>query len=102
MPEKLIKASLIRALYTVLESMVSTIPAGFVITPVMIQSLDWSFLYVIIAWLGTALFAGFCAFVRAIVAGIRGALPELENDTMDDEDFDDFEEEVDDEDDNEH
>ena len=102
MPEKLIKASLIRALYTMLESMVSTIPAGFVITPVMIQSLDWSFLYVIIAWLGTALFAGFCAFVRAMVAGIRGALPELENDTMDNEDFDDFEdEEVDDEDDDE-
>lgn len=93
----LIKASLIRAIYTIGESLVSTIPAGFVITPVMIQSLDWSFLYVVLAWIGTALFAGFCAFVRAMVSG----LPEVEKDIMDDEDFDDFEEEVDDEDDNE-
>ena len=84
MTEKLIQASLIRALYTVCESLVSTLPAGFVITPVMIQSLDWSFLYVVLAWLGTAIFAGFCAFVRAIIAG----LPEVETDIMEDEDFD--------------
>ena len=94
MTEKLIKASLIRALYTACESLISTLPAGFVITPVMIQSLDWSFLYVVLAWIATALFAGFCAFVRSIVAG----LPEVEKDIMDDEDF---EEEVD-EDDDEH
>ena len=98
MPEKLIKASLIRALYTACESLISNLPVGFVITPVMIQSFDWSFLYVVLAWIATALFAGFCAFVRAVVAG----LPEVKKDIMDDEDFDDFEEEVDDEDDNEH
>lgn len=93
MTEKLIKASLIRALYTVCESLVSTLPAGFVITPVMIQSLDWSFLYVVLAWIGTAIFAGFCAFVRAIIAG----LPEVEKDIMDNEDFDMEEEDEDEE-----
>ena len=97
MTEKLIKASLIRALYTACESLISNLPVGFVITPVMIQSFDWSFLYVVLAWIATALFAGFCAFVRAVVAG----LPEVKKDIMDDEDFDDFEEEVDDEDDDE-
>lgn len=95
MTEKLIKASLIRALYTACESLISTLPAGFVVTPVMIQSLDWSFLYVVLAWIATALFAGFCAFVRAVVAG----LPEVEKDIMDDEDFED---EEGDEDDDEH
>lgn len=98
MTEKLIKASLIRALYTACESLISNLPVGFVITPVMIQSFDWSFLYVVLAWIATALFAGFCAFVRAVVAG----LPEVKKDIMDDEDFDVFEdEEVDDEDDDE-
>ncbi len=93
MTEKLLKASLIRALYTIGESLVSTIPVGFIITPAMIQSLDWSFLYVILAWIGTAVFAGFCAFVRAVVAG----LPEVEKDIMEDEDFDLEEEDDDDE-----
>lgn len=81
---KLIKAALIRALYTVGEAMVSTLPVGFVITPAMIQSFDWSFLFVILAWLFTALFTGFIAFVRAMISG----LPEVEEDMMEDEDFD--------------
>lgn len=72
---KLIKAALIRAFYTVCESLASTLPIGFVITPAMIQSFDWSFLYVIAAWIGTALLAGFFAFLRAIVSG----LPEVDN-----------------------
>lgn len=86
MTEKLIKASLIRALYTAFESLISNLPVGFVITPVMIQSFDWSFLYIVLAWIATALFAGFCAFIRAIVAG----LPEVEDIYIeDDEDEDD-------------
>lgn len=75
---KLIKAALIRALYTVCESLASTLPIGFVITPAMIQSFDWSFLYVIAAWIGTALLAGFFAFLRAIVSG----LPEVEDEDI--------------------
>ena len=94
MTEKLIKASLIRALYTACESLISTLPAGFVVTPVMIQSLDWSFLYVVLAWIVTALFAGFCAFIRAIVAGLPEVKYEIEDDDdeeefMEDEDHDD-------------
>ena len=99
MTEKLIKASLIRALYTAFESLISNLPVGFVITPVMIQSFDWSFLYVVLAWIATALFAGFCAFIRAIVAG----LPEVEDIYIeDDEDDEDFEDEEVNEDDDEH
>ena len=88
---KLIKAALIRALYTVCESLASTLPIGFVITPAMIQSFDWSFLYVIAAWIGTALLAGFFAFLRAIVSG----LPEV--DYYIDEEYVEEEEEDDDE-----
>ena len=86
----LIKAALIRALYTICESLSSNLPIGCIITPVMIQTFDWSILYVIAAWLGTALLAGFIAFFRAITRG----LPEV--DLMEEEDYD--EEEFDDED----
>lgn len=80
---KLIKAALIRALYTVCESLASTLPIGFVITPAMIQSFDWSFLYVVAAWIGTALLAGFFAFLRALVSG----LPEVEDEELNNDDW---------------
>ena len=69
-----IKATAIRALRSFCEVLVSTIPAGLVITPVMIQNLDWSIVYIILAWLGTALFHTFTVVVAAIATG----LPEVE------------------------
>ena len=69
------KCAGIRALRTFCQALLSTIPAGATITPVMIQTLDWSFLYVIAAWVGTALLAAFLSFVTSVATG----LPEVNN-----------------------
>ena len=69
----LIRAALIRALWTAGETLVSTLPAGVVITPAMIQSLDWTFLYVILAWLGT----GALSFVITFFKCLKTGLPEV-------------------------
>lgn len=69
------KCAGIRALRTFCQALLSTIPAGATITPVMIQTLDWSFLYVIAAWVGTALLAAFLSFVASVATG----LPEVEH-----------------------
>ena len=79
------KCAAIRALRTFCQSLLSTIPAGATITPVMIQTLDWSFLYVIAAWVGTALLAAFLALVASVATG----LPEVDYDTEEWEDEDD-------------
>lgn len=65
------KAAGIRAFKTVCETLGSTLPVGFVITPVMIENANWNYLYVVAAWLGTGLLAG----VATLLAAIKG-LPE--------------------------
>lgn len=67
------KASFIRALRTVAQNLASTLPVGFVITPVMIENADWKFIYVIFAWLATGLLAG----VASILTSIATGLPEV-------------------------
>lgn len=79
------KCAAIRALRTFCQALLSTIPAGATITPVMIQTLDWSFLYVIAAWVGTALLAAFISVVTSVATG----LPEVDYDTEEWEDEDD-------------
>lgn len=69
-----IKASLIRCIRTIAQTLTSTIPVGVVITPAIIQGLNWSFLYVILAWLFTGLIAGLASFLTSIATG----LPEVE------------------------
>lgn len=87
----LIRAALIRALWTAGETLVSTLPAGVVITPAMIQSLDWTFLYVILAWLGT----GALSFVITFFKCLKTGLPEvdMEEEDYDEEEFEDDEDE---------
>lgn len=68
------RATLIRSVRTFCQALASMLPVGTVITPVMIQALDWSILYVILAWLGTGLLAGLAAALTAIATG----LPEVE------------------------
>ena len=68
------KYASIRALKTFCQALVCTLPAGATITPAMIQTLDWSILYVIGAWIGTALFGAFLSFVTSVATG----LPEVE------------------------
>lgn len=74
-----IKASLIRAVRTVCQTLASMLPVGAVITPSLLQSLDWGFLYVFLAWLGTGLLAGVASMLTSIATG----LPEV--DYVDDE-----------------
>ena len=68
------KAPLLRALRTVCQTLASMLPVGAVITPSLLQSMDWSFLYVILAWLGTGLLSG----VASILTSIATGLPEVD------------------------
>lgn len=65
------KAAGVRAFKTTCQTLGSMLPAGFVITPVMIQNASWDWLYIIAAWLGTGLLAG----VGSLLTSIKG-LPE--------------------------
>ena len=69
-----IKASLIRALRTVCQTLASMLPVGAVVTPSLLQSMDWSFLFVILAWLGTGALSGVASLLTSIATG----LPEVE------------------------
>ena len=75
MSKKWWRAAGIRALKTVCQTLASTLPVGFVVTPVMIQQLDWSTVYVVLAWLGTGLLSG----VVSMLTSLAG-LPEVDDD----------------------
>lgn len=68
------KATLVRALRTVCQTLASMLPVGAVVTPSLLQSLDWSFLFVIFAWIGTGLLSGVASMLTSIATG----LPEVE------------------------
>jgi uncharacterized membrane protein YbhN (UPF0104 family) len=68
------KCAGVRAIKTTAQTMVSLIPVGFVVTPTMLQDMNWSVLYVILAWLLTGLFSGACSLLTSL-----GGLPELES-----------------------
>ena len=68
------KASLIRAIRTTCQALASMLPVGMVITPAMLQALDWSIVYIILAWLGTGILAG----VASVLTSIGTGLPEVE------------------------
>ena len=75
MSKKWWRAAGIRALKTVCQTLASTLPVGFVVTPVMIQQLDWSVVYVVLAWLGTAALNGIVSMLTSLAG-----LPEVDND----------------------
>ena len=68
-------AALSRAERTVAQSLLSMMPAGFIITPVMIQQANWQFVYVLIAWFVTACIAGLTSILTSYAKGI----PEVDN-----------------------
>lgn len=67
---KFIKALLVRALRSFCQALASTIPAGIVITPAMIQSFDWSIVYVVLAWVGTALLHALASAITSVATGL--------------------------------
>lgn len=71
--KKWFRAAGIRALRTVAQSLASTLPVGFIITPVMIQSASWTLLYVVLAWLATGLLAGLASLLTSL-----SGLPQVE------------------------
>lgn len=69
------KAALNRALRTVAQTLVGSVPTGFIVTANMIKSLDINVLWAILAWLATGLLAGGISILMSIATG----LPEVEN-----------------------
>ena len=66
----LLKAAGIRALRTLVQTLGGTIPAGFAVTPVMIQNANWNYLHVFLAWLATGIVTAFASFCTALVTGL--------------------------------
>lgn len=62
-----------RAIRTVAQTLAGQIPVGFMITPVMIQNADWSYLQIILAWLLTGIAAGVLSLLTSL-----GGLPEVD------------------------
>ena len=67
------KAAGIRAIRTVAQTLGGSIPAGFIITPAMIQNANWTYLDIILAWLATGIVAG----ILSLLTSLTG-LPEVD------------------------
>ncbi len=63
-------AAIDRAERTIAQSLVSTLPASFAITPIMLKEADVSILYVILAWLLTGFLAGAASLLTSYAKGI--------------------------------
>lgn len=70
MTKKFWKAAGVRAFKTVCQTLASMLPVGFVLTPAMVQALDWKILYIVLAWLGTGLLAGLASILTSIATGL--------------------------------
>lgn len=73
MNKKFWKAAFVRALRTVAQNLVSTLPAGLVITADMIEKANWKILYVILAWLLTGLLGGVASLLTSFATGLPEA-----------------------------
>ena len=67
------KYAKIRAIKTIAQNLVSTLPVGIVVSPVMVQEANWEIIYIILAWLLTGLLGG----IASLLTSLAG-LPELE------------------------
>lgn len=70
MNKELLKAAWVRAYRSFFQAIVAQIPAGFVITPAMIQYFKVGYIYVILAVIGNAALYGLASFVTCIVGGL--------------------------------
>lgn len=73
MSNHFIKATIIRAIRTVCQTLASMLPVGFVFTPELIRSADCSVVYVILAWLFTGLLSGVASVLTSIATGLPEA-----------------------------
>lgn len=99
MNKELLKAAWVRAYRSFLQALVAQIPAGFVITPAMIQYFKIGYIYVVVAVVCNAALYGLASFITCIVGGLpevelTNTLYALDNDPEDeDEEFEEDEEE---------
>lgn len=85
MDKDFVKAALIRAIHTFWQTLASLLPVGVVITPTMLKEADWSIVWVVLAWIATALLAGVISFIKSMAVGVPEAalaktLYDLDND----------------------
>ena len=73
MSEHFIKATIIRAVRTVCQTLASMLPVGFIFTPEIIQSMDYKVAYIVLAWLFTGLLAGVASVLTSIATGLPEA-----------------------------
>jgi hypothetical protein len=90
MNAELLKAAWVRAYRSFFQALVAQIPAGFVITPAMIQYFKVGYIYVILAVIGNAALYGLASFVTCIVGGLpevqlEQTLYDLDNDPHNEE-----------------
>lgn len=71
--KELVRAAAIRGLRTTCQELGTTIPAGLVITPVMVQHAGWPLVYIVLAWLGTGILGGFSSFLTGLATGLPEA-----------------------------
>lgn len=64
------RAALVRALRTVAQTLAASLPAGIIITPVMVEQADKTIIYVVVAWLATGLLAGVASLLTSIATGL--------------------------------
>lgn len=93
MNKTLLKAAWVRAYRSFFQGIVSQIPAGFAVTPIMIQHFKISYVYVIAAILCNAALYAFASFVTCMVGGLPEAqlqetLYDLDNEGDEDVDYD--------------
>lgn len=74
MNRELLKAAWVRAYRSFLQAVVAQIPAGFVITPAMIEYFKVSYLYVVLAIIANAGLYALASFITCMLGG----LPEVE------------------------
>lgn len=67
------RAAFVRAARTVAQTLASSLPAGIIITPVMVESADWSVMYAVLAWLATGLLSGVASLLTSIATGLPEA-----------------------------
>lgn len=96
------KALLIRAWHAAWETAAATLPAAIIVTPQMIEQLNWTtvkgYLFAFLAWLLTAVFAGILSAIKSAKVGmpetqLAETLYALDNDPELDDDEDEFEDE---------
>lgn len=70
------KAAFSRAVRTTAQELVTTLPVGFAITPVMIQTASWSSVWIaILCWLATGLLGGVASLLTSIARGLPEVKP---------------------------